>query len=384
MRATFPPVVIENILRYLYTNPTGFKPGSGDLELDVSALQSYSLVSRTWREQAQRLLFYQVDFVSMRRFMRIRPYMKSAMHIASYVRVLSLGVGNNYQTHVQGTELPDIMSMFPYLYELRLHVDNASALPLRTIQALTGAPGAPFVPPISALRINLSATQSSPDFVLQLLALPWPLEYLSITQPHSSTPWVTERELGEAHPPSWKLHEYRTDGFVGWEAVMEWVVLFSLETLEVLHMPPAPKNATLALVSPRLRSLNLVYDPYTQNTFQGMEEYPPLPELRELVLTNAILLPDQTYYQSIPFEVCHFGTTLRIKLNKMIEITPRIPMRMETVNVFYDGKMPNGWQRMVEDYTNLDGRLAVRRRLPDVGLQDRSGRHLSLHVLTTL
>jgi hypothetical protein len=366
MAAHFPPAVVDNILKYLYTNPVHPKLGYGDLQLDVLALQSYCLVSRVWRQQTQRLLFHQVNLTAMRRFVRIRPYMKTATHITSYVRILSLGVGNSYQTHIQGTELPDILSMFPYLYELRLHIENAAALPLRTIQQFTGGPGTPFIPPISALRITLGSTQQSPDIVLQLLQLPWPLEYLSISQPHSITPWVTAKELTDLNPPSFKLREYRTDGFLNWEVVLEWAALYSLETLTVLHMPPSPENSILALLSPRLRSLNLVYDPYTQTAFEGMADFPPLPELQELTLTNAVLLTGQTYYQSIPMSVCHFGTTLRIKMAKMIEICPTIPMRMETVTVLYEGKMTPGWERMVEHYTSFDGRLAVKRGVADV------------------
>jgi hypothetical protein len=258
------------------------------------------------------------------------------------------------------------MSMFPYLYELRLQIDNAAALPLRTIQQLSGGPGTPFIPPISALRITLESTQQSPDIILQLLQLPWPLEYLSIAQPYSVTPWVTAKELADLNPPSFKLREYRTDGFLNWEVVLGWAVMGSLETLTVLHMPPSPGNPTLALVSSRLRSLNLVYNLYTQTAFAGMSDFPPLPELQELTLTNAVLLTGQKYYQSIPMSVCHFGTTLRIKMAKMIEICPTIPMRMETVTVLYEGETTPGWERLVEHYASFDGRLAVKRGVPDV------------------
>jgi hypothetical protein len=97
-----------------------------------------------------------------------------------------------------------------------------------------------------------------------------------------------------------------------------------------------------------------------------MSDFPPLPELQELTLKNAVLLTGQKYYQSIPMSVCHFGTTLRIKMAKMIEICPTIPMRMETLTVLYEGKMTPGWERLVEHYTSFDGRLAVKRGARDV------------------
>lgn len=363
MPGQFPQTVISRILRFIYAVQED-GTGVGDLNLDVPSLQAYSLVSRSWRTESQHLLFHQANFTSMRRFMRIRTGMKASPAVTAHVRVLSLGIGQNYQTHVQGTELPDIMGMFPYLYELRLHLDRPAALPMRTIQQLSS----PQTPPISALRITLG-TIESPDFLLQLLQVPWPLQYLSISQPHSlatDAPCITAKELHEQTPPSWKLTEYRTDAFSGWEAVLEWVVLYSLETLTILHMPPAPQSVILTLVSPRLRSLNLVYDPTSpNNAFDGMESYPPFPELQELTLTNAVLTPGQKKYQSIPFSVCHFGTTLRIKLRNMIEICPTIPMRMETITVHYDGNLGYGWKDMVQDYVNLDGRLKMKRRLAE-------------------
>lgn len=374
MPGHFPPTVISRILKYIYAAQEG--TGLGDMDLDITAIQAYALVSRPWRTEAQQLLFHQVNFNSMRRFMRIRTGMKAYPAVTAHVRVLSLGIGQNYQTHVQGTELPDIMAMFPYLYELRLHLDRPAALPMRTIQQLAS----PQTPPISALRVTLGA-QESPDFLLQLLQVPWPLQFLSISQPHTSvtdTPWITAKGLHEQTPPAWKLLEYRTDGFSGWEAALEWIVLYSLETLVVLHMPPAPENPILALVSPRLRSLNLIYDPNVTNaTFEGMQEYPPFPELQELTLTNAVLTPGQKKYQSIPFSVCHFGTTLRIKLRNMVEICPTIPMRMETITVHYDGKLGYGWEEMVQDYASLDGRLQMKRRLPEVSPVNLSGKFIN-------
>jgi hypothetical protein len=368
MPGQFPATVISNILKYLYAAKEG--TGTGDMDLDVPALQAYSLISRAWRTEVQHLLFHQVSFTRMRRFMRIRTGMKATPAITAHVRILSLGIGQNYQTHVQGMELPDILGMFPYLYELRLHLERPAALPLRTIQQLSS----PYTPPISALRLTLG-TIDSPDFVLQLLQLPWPLKYLSLSQPHGSSsqkPWITAEELHEQNPPTWKLAEYRTDAFNGWEAVFEWAVLYSLETLTILHMPPSPHNTIMALVSPRLRSLNLVYDPYSpkiaNTTFDGMDEYPPFPELQELILTNALLNSGSKVYQSIPMSVCHFGTTLWIKLRTMIEICPTIPMRMESITVFHDGKLNYGWERMVQDYASLDGRLKMKRRIAEVSV----------------
>lgn len=297
--------------------------------------------------------------------MRIRPVMKTSS-IVNYVRILSLGIGQNYQTHVQGTELPDILYMFPYLYELRLSLDNPSALPLRTIQQLDSSS-----PPISALRLTLGSKQEAPDFVLQLLGLQWPLQYLSISQPHPSpSPWITAKDLQDQDPPSWKLNEFRTDGFHGWGAFLEWVTRNSLETLTVLHIPPSPQNATLALVAPRLRSLNLVYDPNAQGGFEGMADYPAFPELQELTVTNAVLVTGSKIYQSIPMSVCYFGATLRVRLRTLIEIIPTIPMRMETVTIYHEAKVPPppGWEETIKHYQSVDGRLIMKRRLPEVRL----------------
>ncbi|PVG03538.1 hypothetical protein CPB86DRAFT_694872 [Serendipita vermifera] len=368
MPVQFPEKVITNILQFLYASP---EYGTGDLQLDLSVLHKCSLISRAWRSPVQSLLFYHANLTSIRKFMQIRQNLRhqAHVHLTVHVRVLSLGIGQNYQTHVQASELPSVLAMFPALYELRLNLDNPGPLPLRSLQMLESPT---VVPPIRALRINIGSKQDSPDFILQLLLNnAWPLEHLSITQPAMSfhaTPWITAKDLHELNPPAWKLIEYRTDAFLNWQVIMEWVALYSLESIRVLHMPPAPNNITLGLISPRLKSLNLVYDPNGKETFEGMDEYPPFPELLELNLTNALLIRSAGAYQSVPQSVTTFGTTLKgMKVMRLIEICPTIPMRMERVMAWYEQGMWGleiGWEGLVKHYTSYDGRLEVSQRNP--------------------
>jgi hypothetical protein len=295
--------------------------------------------------------------------MLMRTFMRTAPAMATHVRVLSLGIGQNYHTHVQGTEMADVINMFPYLYELRLHLDNPPIFNTETIQQLKSTP------PIRALRITLSETDQCPDVLFQILQIPWPLLHLSVTRPFASDVyWMTEEKIQEQKIPPWKLIEYRTDGFLGYEVLLEWVVLNSLETLTVLHMPPDPRSTPLTLVSPRLRSLNLIHDPNASGVFEGMWYYPPFPVLQELTVTNAILVPDPRIYQSIPPNVTYFATSLCIKLQTMIGICPTIPMRIGSITVYHDGKQAHGREDIVNDYMRMDPRLIMRRQQTHVSL----------------
>ncbi|KAG8860941.1 hypothetical protein FRB91_000137 [Serendipita sp. 411] len=459
----FPPAVINTILSFLYAQPPSFYhplgiEGAGDLDLDIPSLQNYSLISRTWREQVQRLLFHEVNLGSMRRSIRLRAFFKSfplitgpspsnsgndngnistrppspnatvlshgpqsesdhtyvdhseklmdhfsknttpsGLPLPSYVRILSLSIGQNYTTHIQGTELPDILSLFPYLYELRLTIDGTPALPARTLQSLEPTSCGGAVPPIQALKLTLGANLTNMEIVYQLLQLPWPIQFLSITQPSPTTTSIVDpAHLQTLTPPAYKLLDYRTDLFPGWEQLFEWVVIFSLETITALTIPAVnPSNPTLGLLAPILKTLSLVYDsssvsPSLATTgngkgdlFEGMEAFPDMPELLELNLVNATLQKGGKYYQSIPMSVEYFSTTLssrtggggRNNIRQVIEICPTIPMRMEKITV-WALEMPSlasmsgvgtrglmsGWESMVRNYTALDGRLEVRRR----------------------
>ncbi|KAG8872229.1 hypothetical protein FRC20_009667 [Serendipita sp. 405] len=363
----FPPAVINTILSFLYAQPPSFYhplgiEGAGDLDLDIPSLQNYSLISRTWREQVQRLLFHEVNLGSMRRSIRLRAFFKSfplitgpspsnsgndngnistrppspnatvlshgpqsesdhtyvdhseklmdhfsknttpsGLPLPSYVRILSLSIGQNYTTHIQGTELPDILSLFPYLYELRLTIDGTPALPARTLQSLEPTSCGGAVPPIQALKLTLGANLTNMEIVYQLLQLPWPIQFLSITQPSPTTTSIVDpAHLQTLTPPAYKLLDYRTDLFPGWEQLFEWVVIFSLETITALTIPAVnPSNPTLGLLAPILKTLSLVYDsssvsPSLATTgngkgdlFEGMEAFPDMPELLELNLVNA-------------------------------------------------------------------------------------------------
>ncbi|KAG8821297.1 hypothetical protein FRC17_009877, partial [Serendipita sp. 399] len=305
--------------------------------------------------------------------------------------------------------LPDILSLFPYLYELRLTIDNAPALPARTIQALEAAPASngntAYIPPIHALKLTFGANLANLEIVYQLLQLPWPVQFLSITQPSApaASTLIDSAHLQALTPPAYKLLEYRTDIFPGWEQLFEWVVIFSLETITSLTIPAlSPANATLAFLAPSLKTLSLIYDsssisPSLATTgsgngnsngkgdlFEGMDAFPDMPELLELNLVNATLQKGGKYYQSIPMSVEFFSTTLssrtagggRNNIRQVIEICPTIPMRMEKITV-WALEMPSlasrsgvgtrglmsGWESMVKSYTDLDGRLEVRRRI---------------------
>lgn len=353
-----PAIVIRGILKYACPSES---IGVGDLNLDLSATVGYSLVSRSWREEAKKFLFHQIDFTSMRRFIRTQTFIRVSPTLATHVRILSLGIGDNYHTHVQGTELVNVMNMFPYLYELRLSLDNPSPFTPAALQQLASTP------PIIALRLTISEQDQPPDVVLQLLQVPWPLRHLSVTRPFAGpVHLITAESLQEETVPPWKLVEYRTDDFLGWENLFEWVVLSSLESLVVLHMPPSPQNTPLTLVSPRIRSLNLVYNPGARAVFEGMNEYPPFPSLKELNLTNATLAHDPKIYQSIPSNVACLGTTLNIKVQPLLNILPTIPIRIGIITIYHDGKMATGWENMVKMYSNIDARLVMKRRLNSV------------------
>lgn len=352
----FPAVVIRSILKHACPTPDGI--GVGDLNLDLSATINYSRVSRLWREEAKKLLFHQIDFTSMRRFIGMRTFIRTSPALATHVRILSLGIGENYHTHVQGSELPDIMNMFPYLYELRLFIDNPPPFSPITLGQLNSTP------PIRALRLIVSETEQTIEVLLQVLQVPWPLQHLSVTRPFSrGGHWITPELFQDQKVPPWKLLEYRTDGFLDWEDLFEWIVLSSLETLIILHMPPSPQSTPLILVSPRLRSLNLVYRPKVRTIFEGMGDYPPFPVLQELNLTNATLTHDYKIYQSIPQSVTWLGTTLNIKIQPLVNILPIVPMRIEGITVYHDGKTATGLGSMLRMYSNADPRLTMKRRL---------------------
>ncbi|KIM25868.1 hypothetical protein M408DRAFT_330874 [Serendipita vermifera MAFF 305830] len=85
--------------------------------------------------------------------------------------------------------------------------------------------------------------------------------------------------------------------------------------------------------------------------------------LQELNLTNATLTHDYKIYQSIPQSVTWLGTTLNIKIQPLVNILPIVPMRIEGITVYHDGKTATGLGSMLRMYSNADPRLTMKRRL---------------------
>lgn len=458
-----PPAVISLILSHLYTHSPSFlhplgEQGVGDLDLDIPSIQRYSLISREWKEQCQRLLFHNLDMGTMRRSPRLRAFLKSfpaattailpqtsdsseakegerppspdatlighassshhghgtlkervnayvtsrslqtspsGLALPTYVRILSLSIGHSYTTHIQATELADILSLFPFLYELRLSIEgNPPALPARALQQLEPNPSGGGTPPIEALRITLGPSLENPEILYQLLSVPWPIKFLSITQPNrlpvlpgqrhdDPKSIISKQVLDTLAPPTYKLLEYRTDAFPGWQALFEWVTLFAVQTINTLVVPPCPQSETLRLLAPQLQSLSLIYEPgVTQEVFEGMEDFPKMPELLELNLVNATLQKGSRIYQSIPMSVESFSMTLsargRNNIRTILEICPTIPMRMEKVTVWAEPPnlasvrgtghrgLMSGWESMVGEYRSMDGRLEVKKKIDDL------------------
>ncbi|KAI0771251.1 hypothetical protein BD413DRAFT_65960 [Trametes elegans] len=236
---------------------------------DKATLKACALVSSSWTDPAQRLLFRQVALHGLHQgpghvlfCAATNPSTERGRTLGQYVRVLEISIGEKSGPDLDDEDLVELLSRTPRLYELALRVAGIrqfSTVTLEKLEALAHPaaastywrnPDNPGCLRLRALTILSCGIQS--PIVYEFLHI-WPtIEFLYIGVEIAAPPprWT----------PSFRLYQLtlmRTPRL----PIISWLLQSSLESLRIVSFRDAPGrelNPILEAVGPRLRSLHLM------------------------------------------------------------------------------------------------------------------------------
>ncbi|OBZ71495.1 hypothetical protein A0H81_08420 [Grifola frondosa] len=253
MTTFLPPEIISKIFEHAY-----YDAGTPDQK----TLTVCSLVSVTWTEPAQRLLFRYVDLsfdhgrrnVSVESFiLATDPASEHGHRLGSYVRTLVVDIRPDeaaFKPHT-ATDFVQVVSHCPRLYEVVLRmlgVHDFDEKTMNELRCLTHRSR-----PISIRALSLLTCGVQSPILYQLLEV-WPtVEFLRLGTEIAASP--------PSRPANFKLYEltlFRTPA----QEILEWLLSASETSLEIVHfrdLPGPESNGMLAIHGPRLRSLRLMH-----------------------------------------------------------------------------------------------------------------------------
>ncbi|KAI0648041.1 hypothetical protein C8Q79DRAFT_548000 [Trametes meyenii] len=300
----FPVELIDAILEHTYYEK-GFP--------DKNSLRMCTLVSRTWTEPAQRLLFRRVALQKSeggRKHMSFReatdPRTDRGRMLGQYVRVLDIFVGQKSTHDLDCEDMANLLRHTPRLYELVLHVSRLHQFSVVTIQKL------------ARLAVNTSCADCTSSSLASCNQVPLRIRALTIVACGVQSPilyqllevWPTIEFLHigveiAAPPPKWapQFHLYqlslmRTPPL----SVLSWLLSTSVESLRIVSFRDVPGRALdplLEAVGPRLRSLGLMN--YNLRAAAVLEHCPNLEEF--IVVQPSTLIP----LRNLPGTLEHLG-----------------------------------------------------------------------------
>lgn len=272
-----PEEVVDEIIRY------NFFRGDESFKIDYQSLINYSLVARTWRPPAQSLLFHHVILHKMDGFLNISLSLDGnnisdhQKWLACRVRILELTIDeikvknekdeDKSGTYIPFIKIPDVLLLFPNLYELHLSLGSVLLSPKERANVFERLKS-PLIPQISALTLQTLLRRNCPAQLLhQLLRTPLPIKFLTLgTFPQSA--------IGD--PPTYTLVEFKSDSIP--REALPWMLTASIraESLKVLHVP----GHCLPEI-PKFRRLEKLY--ITDRVYDYWEPLVPVPrKLTEL------------------------------------------------------------------------------------------------------
>lgn len=254
---------------------------------DSNTLCACALVSASWREPAQRLLFRRVTLRGMHHgrehlsFLVATSLQKEHGHtLGGHVRVLELFIGDKAGLDLDDTDLADILSRTPRLYELVLRVTGIHEFGMGTIEKLCALASLNTGPAHIPLRIRalslLSCGIQSP-ILYQLLSVWSSIEFLLIGVEIAAPPPRSQPQ------PAFKLYQLtlmRTPRL----HILSWLLSASMDSLRIVSFRDAPGrelDPILDAIGPRLRSLRLM-----NNSVRTPKVLERCPNLEEFVLVQ--------------------------------------------------------------------------------------------------
>ncbi|KAI1789648.1 hypothetical protein LXA43DRAFT_561143 [Ganoderma leucocontextum] len=280
-----PAELIDAILEHTY-----YEKGVPDND----TLRACALVSATWREPAQRLLFRRVTLRGMHHGREHLSFLGAtdlqteySRTLGGHVRVLELFIGDKAGLDLDDADLADILSRTPRLYELVLRATGIHQFATGTMEKLRALAGldANTVDghthsahtPLRIRALSLLSCGIQSPILYQLLSVWSSIEFLLIGVEIAAPP-----PRSQPHP-SFKLYQLtvmRTPRLY----ILSWLLSASMDSLRIVSFRDAPGrelDPILDAVGPRLRSLRLM-----NNSVRTPKVLERCPNLEEFVLVQ--------------------------------------------------------------------------------------------------
>lgn len=256
---------------------------------DNDTLRTCALVSVSWRKPAQRLLFRRVTLRRMHRGREHLAFLEATgfqteygRMLGGHVRVLELFIGDKTGLDLDDTDLADILSRTPKLYELVLRVTGIHEFAMGTMEklrTLAGVDGGlhPIHTPLRLRALSLLSCGIQSPILYQLLSVWSSIEFLFIGVEIAAPP-----PRSQPHP-TFKLYQLtlmRTPRLY----ILSWLLSASMDSLRIVSFRDAPGcelDPILDAVGPRLRSLRLM-----NNSVRTPKVLERCPNLEEFVLVQ--------------------------------------------------------------------------------------------------
>lgn len=317
------------ILNYLYLAEYH------DMALLRRHFAQYSLISRNWRPHAQVLLFRCIEpntsLISRTTEHLVRPTDFKLLLLR--VRILSLSysqfiVQHQYNKNAGAYKyLCHMMSLFPFLYELRL-CWGSIAPTVEDTEALVRTPR------ILALRLTVVAPLVS---VILPLVQAWPIRHLFLTIKLMASTTADELDILWSTIPSLQLEELGLDipRFAPMHPVVEWLLQYSSKSLRVLHLDGA-------------------------HSFVQSKSHPLLSHLHSLTLTNYNLLQELTDMKSL-VELTIFVDEKIWAATSIQRCFQQLPLSLQYLRIiFFPEKEYHYWEEDTKRFLRFIRSLIIR------------------------
>jgi len=278
-----------------------------DFKEDYKTLSACSLVSPSWTDPAQKLLFRSVSILEPERktkfFDAIRPTDRGKI-LGSYVRKLDITLDDSRDV-VQATsnyqhQFALLLSWCPRLYELLLlsFIHELDDTTIRELQHIANTVK------LRALNLMLSGVQS--PILYQLISV-WPgIQYLTINSEIAASP--------PPQLPTIQLQELRLTRNPSLEC-LEWLFSIpqtSLKILDIRDVPGRQMVDVVAKYAPHLRSLRILC--YNKDFANILRLCTQLEELVIIHMSCVIPLKDLLQSSTSAFTVLSLRYTIQFCL----------------------------------------------------------------------
>ncbi|CDO71489.1 hypothetical protein BN946_scf184909.g83 [Trametes cinnabarina] len=263
MATSLPIEIVNAILELLYYGVKG--------EPDKATLKSCALISRPWTGPAQRLLFRRVALKGLHRGREhtsfceaTNPCTEHGRELGENVRVMEVHVGEKSGLDLDDSDLAELLTRTPRLYELVLRVTGVYNFTSGAMEKLTQLVADRSLPSSSGSSTSETA---SPLRIRALTLLSCGVQSPVLYQLLEIWPSIQHLYLGvelAAPPPRWapashlyELNLLRTPRL----SVLQWLLSSSTDSIQILSFRDSPGrdvDPLLQRIGPKLRSLRLL------------------------------------------------------------------------------------------------------------------------------